>query len=228
MDKKLAVDAYAAARPVDAPFMLLASLFLAALVVCNLIARKFVVVDLGFHQFEVSAGILPYPVTFLVTDLLSECYGRRRANKVVTAGFFASVFVLGVVWLGDQFPAIPASPVSTEQYHHVIAHNAWRNVLGSMVAYLAAQYVDVWLFHFWRWLTNGRHLWLRNNGSTIVSQLVDSTLVILVMFWGIWPQERIVSTIIDMWFFKTLMALVDTPFCYAGVWLLQRWRPRPL
>jgi queuosine precursor transporter len=230
MTKKPAVDAYAAARPIDTPFLLLTSLFLAALVVCNLIARKFVTIDLGFHQFVVSAGILPYPLTFLITDLVSEIYGHRRANRIVTAGFVASVFVLGVVWLGDQFPAVADSPVSSEQYRQVVATNAWRTVLGSMVAYLAAQYVDVWVFHFWRSLTKGRHLWLRNNGSTILSQFVDSTLVIVVIFYGdpLWPSDRMMSTIRDMWMIKTMMALADTPFCYLGVAVLGRWRSRPL
>jgi hypothetical protein len=215
-------------RPIDFPFLLLASVFLAALVVCNLIARKFVTIDLGFREFVVSAGILPYPITFLVTDLISEIYGRRRANQVVTAGFVASLFVLLTIWLGDQFPAIASSPVSSEAYHTVIASNAWRTVFASMVAYLAAQYVDVWLFHFWRRLTAGRHLWLRNNGSTILSQLVDSTLVVVVLFYGVWPNGQIAATVVDMWLFKTLMALADTPFCYLGVAILRRWRPAAL
>lgn len=218
------------ARPIDLAFLLLASLFLAALVVCNLIMRKFVVVDLGFHQFTVSAGILPYPVTFLVTDLLSEIYGRRRANLVVGAGFVASLFVLVVVWLPTQFDAVSFSPVSNELYEQVIANNAWRAVFASMLAYLAAQYVDVWLFEFWRRLTHGRHLWLRNNGSTILSQFIDSTLVIVVLFAGDpeWTGDRMMTTIRDMWIFKSLVALCDTPFFYLGTWWLQRWRPAAL
>jgi queuosine precursor transporter len=217
-------------RQIDFPFLLLASLFLAALVVCNLIARKFVTVDLGFHQFVVSAGILPYPITFLVTDLISEIYGRRRANLLVTAGFLASIFVLGVVWLGAQFPSVPFSPVSDEAYHNVIATDAWRTVFASMLAYLVAQYIDVYLFEFWRHLTHGRHLWLRNNGSTIVSQMVDSSLVIFVLFYGNeeWGAEKMLTTIRDMWMFKSLMALADTPFFYWGTAVLQRWRPPAL
>jgi uncharacterized integral membrane protein (TIGR00697 family) len=217
-------------RPIDFPFLVLAALFLSALVVCNLIARKFVSVDLGFHVFEVSAGILPYPVTFLVTDLLAEIYGHRRARKVVTAGFAASVFVLGVVWLGDQFPALARSPVSDAAYRTVVATDAWRTVFASMTAYLIAQYVDVAAFEFWRRLTHGRHLWLRNNGSTIVSQGIDSALVVFVLFTGNpdWPLDRMLATIRDMWLFKTLMAFVDTPFFYAGTALLRRSRPPAL
>jgi uncharacterized integral membrane protein (TIGR00697 family) len=216
------------ARPVDFPFLLLASLFLAALVVCNLVQAKFVTVDLGFKVFVVSAGILPYPLTFLVTDWISEVYGQKRANQLVTAGFVVSLFVLLVVWLGTQFPAVDWSRVSDSDYERVIAGNATRAIFASMVAYLVAQYIDVWLFEFWRRFSHGRHLWLRNNGSTIVSQLVDSVLVIAVLFAGVKPTDELFLIIVDMWLFKTLMALADTPFFYAGTWLLQRWKPGPL
>ncbi|MCH2102350.1 MAG: VUT family protein, partial [Planctomycetes bacterium] len=104
-------------------YLALAALFTGALVVCNLVANKFLTVDLGFLGFSdpfiLSAGALPYPVTFLVTDLLSEIYGRKRANRVVACGFFASLLVLGTLWLGDQFTAIPESPVDDETYRTV-------------------------------------------------------------------------------------------------------------
>ncbi len=199
------------------PFLVLSGLFVAALVSCNLIANKFVEVDVGFHVFKVSAGILPYPVTFLVTDLLSEIYGKRRANQVVLTGFVASLFVLGVLWLGDQFPALEGSPVDGETYRQVF-QNAWRVILASMTAYLVAQLVDVQLFHFWKNLTRGKHLWLRNNASTITSQLVDTTLVVLVLFYGERSGDEILALIVDGWIFKTLCALLDTPFAYAAVW----------
>ena len=116
-----------------------------------------------------SAGALPYPITFLATDLLSELYGRRRANRVVWAGFAASLFALLALWLGAQFPALSDSPVGDETYNAAFA-NTWRVIAASMTAYLFAQFVDVRLFHFWKGLTNGRHLWLRNNASTVVSR----------------------------------------------------------
>jgi uncharacterized integral membrane protein (TIGR00697 family) len=216
-------------REPDLPFLVLSALFLAALVVCNLIAGKFLTVDLGFKVFVLSAGALPYPVTFLATDLLSEIYGKRRANQVVFAGFVASVFVLGVLWLGNAFPAVPGSRVDDATYHAVF-HSAPRVIAASMTAYLIAQFLDVRLFHFWRDLTQGRHLWLRNNASTIASQLVDSVLVVLVLFAGDpeWPAGRMASTMLDLWLFKLLVALCDTPFCYAGVWAFgRRWGRRP-
>ena len=97
-----------------------------------------------------------------------------------------------------------------------------------MVAYLTAQFVDVRLFHFWKGLTKGRHLWLRNNASTVVSQLLDSVLVVLVLFYGVWGTDQMLSTVLDLWLFKALCALADTPLFYFGTWWLKRTPTQPL
>ena len=201
-------------------YIFLSAIFIASLVTCNLIANKFVTVDLGFKVFIVSAGILPYPLTFLVTDLISELYGQKKANLVVFSGFVASMFVLLFLWLGGQFNAIPSSIVNDDIYNSVF-QNAWRIIAASMIAYLFAQFIDVRIFHFWKRLTNGKHLWLRNNGSTIASQLVDTTLVIMILFVGVWESDQIISAIIDGWLFKMLMAAIDTPIIYGIVHLLK-------
>ena len=214
-------------RPVDFVFLTLTAVFLSSLVVCNLIANKFLTVDLGFKVFTLSAGALPYPITFLATDLLSELYGRRRANQVVWSGFAASLFALLALWLGAQFPAIADSPVSDETYRAAFA-NTWRVIAASMIAYLFAQFCDVRLFHFWKRLTNGRHLWLRNNASTVFSQLLDSVLVVLVLFSDVWEPGKMVETMLDLWLFKALVALVDTPLFYLGTSMLKRAEHRPL
>ena len=204
----------------DRFFLVLTGIFIASLVTCNLIANKFVTVDLGFKIFIVSAGILPYPLTFLVTDLISELYGQKKANLVVFSGFIASLFVLLFLWLGGQFNAIPDSLVNDATYDSVF-RNAWRLIGASMIAYLFAQFVDVRIFHFWKKLTDGKHLWLRNNGSTIASQLIDTTLVICILFVGVWNADQILSAIIDGWAFKMLMALLDTPIIYGVIYLLK-------
>ena len=205
----------------DRFYILLAGIFIASLVTCNLIANKFVTVNLGFKVFIISAGILPYPLTFLVTDLISEIYGQKKANLVVFSGFVASIFVLSFLWLGAQFNSIPNSIVDNFTYNTVF-QNAWRLITASMVAYLFAQFIDVRVFHFWKKLTNGKHLWLRNNGSTIASQLIDTTLVISILFVGVWDTNQILSAIIDGWIFKMLMALLDTPIIYAIIYFLKR------
>ena len=201
-------------------YLVLAGIFIASLVTCNLIANKFVTVDFGFKVFIVSAGILPYPLTFLVTDLISELYGQKKANLIVFSGFVASLFVLLFLWIGGQFNSIPSSIVDDVTYNSVF-RNAWRLIAASMVAYLFAQFIDVRLFHFWKKLTNGKHLWIRNNASTIVSQLVDTILVICILFIGVWESDQILSAIIDGWLFKMLMAFLDTPIIYGILYLLK-------
>ena len=204
----------------DQLYIVLVGIFIASLITCNLIANKFVTVDLGFKVFIVSAGILPYPLTFLVTDLISEIYGQKRANLVVFSGFIASMFVLLFLWLGGQFNAIPSSIVGDETYNSVF-QNAWRIIAASMIAYLFAQFVDVRIFHFWKKLTNGKHLWLRNNGSTVASQLIDTSLVVCILFLGVWNGDQIFQAIIDGWLFKMLMAFIDTPIIYGIIHLLK-------
>ncbi len=207
-------------------YMLLAGLFVAALITCNLIANKFVSVDLGFlgfnKPFRISAGVLPYPITFLITDLLSEFYGRRRTNKVVIVGFVTSMFVLLILYTGSLFDSISGSPINNDEYDKMF-QNSWRVIGASMTAYLVAQLADVRLFHFWKKLTNGRHLWLRNNGSTIVSQLVDTILVTTVLFIGVKAMGEIGDLIFDGWTFKLMVALADTSILYLMAWGMRRY-----
>ncbi len=202
-------------------YLILAGLFVTALITCNLIANKFVTVDLGFTQFVLSAGVLPYPITFLITDILSEIYGKKKTNQVVYVGFAASIFVLGILYLGSLFPAIDASPVNESQYNAVF-QNSWRVILASMVAYLTAQLIDIRLFHFWKKLTGGKKLWLRNNASTIVSQLVDTTLVVLVLFAGTMPIGDMAELVKDGWIFKVISALLDTVLIYIIIGAIRK------
>ena len=201
--------------------LFLSSLFIGSLVVCNLVATKFTEVDLGFKTFTISVGILPYPLTFLVTDILSEIYGKKRASQVVVCGFGVSLMVIGIVQLALAFDALSFG-VGDAAFQEVFGQT-WRVVGASMTAYLAAQLVDVQLFHFWKNLTKGKHLWLRNNASTIGSQLLDTVLVVSILFWDD-PEvsgDQIYGMIRDGWIFKMLCALADTPLAYAAVYLLR-------
>ena len=114
----------------------------------------------------------------------------------------------------------PWSPVDSDTFHKVFGLSG-AAVFASMMAYLFAQYVDIRIFHFWKKLTNGKHLWLRNNGSTIASQLVDTSLVICILFIGVWDGRQIFNGIIDGWLFKMLMAFIDTPIIYGIIFLLK-------
>ncbi len=227
----LKIDVFRDVAPTRAErlYLLLAGIFLGALVMTNAIAGKFFVL---FGQ-ELSAGIIAYPITFLVTDLISELYGRKRATLVVKVGFTVSVFVTAIVWIANVAPIYDRSPVTDESFNMVFGLLPGI-VFGSMVAYLTAQFFDVQIFEFWRNLTKGRHLWLRNNGSTIFSQVIDSVLVVTIAL-VIWPQidanpattpldgETWWGIVIGQYFFKMGIALFDTPFFYVGTAVFQRW-----
>ncbi len=203
-------------------YLILAGIFISSLVAGNLIFQKFFQwTPFGLYTFEISVGILPYPVTFLVTDLISELYGKKKADAVVWSGFIASVFVMGVVLLANAVQQTAWSPVDSETFSRVFGLFA-PAVFASMTAYLTAQFIDIRIFHFWKKLTKGKHLWLRNNGSTVVSQLVDTSAVLsLLCLTGAIDWIRFVPLLINGFLFKVLVALFDTPLFYLGVYLLK-------
>lgn len=202
-------------------YLLLAALFITALVTCNIIANKFVTIDLWFlGVYTISVGVLPYPITFLITDVLSEVYGRKHTNEVVLSGFVVSLFVLFLLWLGSIFPAIANSPVQ-DDYYNVVFKNTWRVMGASMAAYLSAQFLDVRLFHFWKKVTKGKMLWVRNNFSTITSQFVDTVLVVSIIFVGTLSFQTIGGYILDGWLFKVICAIGDTVLIYIIMYVLR-------
>ena len=201
----------------------LAALFITALVVSNLIFQKFFYWDFfGIYTFEISVGILPYPITFLITDLISEVYGKKKANQMVTTGIFASFFSLLIILIADAAPALAASPIGDELFTKVFGATAVA-VFASMIAYLSAQYIDIQIFHFWKRVTHGKHLWLRNNFSTFLSQFVDTFAVLfLLCSFGKISWELFGALLLSGFLFKILVAALDTPFLYAGVYMLRK------
>jgi uncharacterized integral membrane protein (TIGR00697 family) len=212
-------------------FLVISGLFLGSLTMLNILGlTRFI--DLSFTVFgltvpmPLAVGVLPYPLTFLCTDLISELYGQRRASGVVWMGFVLNLWVAFILWLGGVLPGAEGSDGAIFFEVQTLAFGA---VVASMAAYLTAQLCDVWLFHMWKRLTRGRHLWLRNNGSTMVSQLVDSTAVILVTHFyarglpivadePLWDQ--LMTFIIAGYVFKLACAAADTIPLYIAVrWL---------
>jgi len=227
-------------------FLLLAGIFLGTLAFLNIlgISRFLRIGEIGSGPeawvFAVAVGVLPYPVTFLCTDFISELYGRRRANYVVWIGLLLNVWVVFVLWLGGVLPGFSEIDPTTgmppreadDWVFFRIRQLTFGAVTASMIAYMAAQFCDVYLFHFWKRLTGGRHLWLRNNGSTLVSQLVDTSAVILITHFyahalpvrddaPIWPQLG--TFIATGYAFKLGVALLDTLPFYVGVHYLGRY-----
>ena len=209
-------------------YLLLGALFITSLVVSNLIFQKFFywypfnIEIFGSKLFEVSVGILPYPVTFLITDLISEIYGKKRANQIVIGGIFASFFSLLIVYTANAVSATSWSPVDDSLFTTVFG-NTMIAVFASMMAYLLAQLVDIQIYHFWKRVTKGKHLWLRNNFSTFLSQFVDTfSVLFLLCSFGEIGWDKFAGLLISGFIFKVLIAILDTPFLYLCVYLFKK------
>lgn len=222
-------------------FLVLSGLFLGTLGMLNILGISRFVQIFTWNGFTVTVavGVLPYPLTFLCTDLISELYGRKRANQVVWVGLLLNLWIVFIVWLGGVLPGFEATDPTTGELlkdeagrlpvFFEIRNLTFGTVTASMIAYLAAQFVDVQLFHFWRELTQGKYLWLRNNGSTLLSQLVDTTAVVLIThFWAgalpINPEQALWGQLFLFigygYAFKLVAALLDTvPFYWCVYWL---------
>lgn len=222
-------------------FLILSGIFLGTLALLNVLGiSRFV--DLSFNMFGVqipmvvAVGVLPYPVTFMCTDLISELFGEKKARDMVWVGLLLNVWVIFLLWLGGALPGFePVDPATGGPMldeagrlpvFYEIRELAFGAVAASMMAYLIAQFVDVRLFHFWKKLTAGKHLWLRNNASTMVSQIVDTTAVILITHFyaralpvndgePIWPQLFVF--IASGYVFKLVVAAADTGPIYLAV-----------
>lgn len=233
-------------------FLLLSGLFLGSLVMLNILGvTRFIDLSHWFGispsssiTFSLAVGILPYPITFLCTDFISEIYGRKRANRVVWVGMILNIWVLLILWFGgwlnapenlDDLGRLPltVNDGEVEEPHGYVFYSvrslAFGATVASMIAYLTAQFFDVHVFHFLKKLTKGKHLWLRNNGSTLISQLVDSVAVILITHYiaeglPVDPAKsefiQLISFILSAYLFKVVAALIDTiPFYFGTVWL---------
>ena len=209
-------------------YFFLSSIFITALVVSNLIFQKFFswypfnFEVFGIKLFELSVGVLPYPVTFLITDIISEIFGKRKANQVVVMGILASIFSIGLLLLGDVLPASSSSPIDDKTFNLVFSASPLA-VLASMSAYLIAQFLDIRIYHFWKQLTQGKYLWLRNNFSTFSSQIIDSTTVIaLLCIFDILAWDLFLGLVLSSITFKIVVAVIDTPLLYILVGIIRK------
>lgn len=222
-------------------FIILSGIFLGTLAILNIlgISRQ---IDLSFTifgrtiPFIVFVGVLPYPITFLCTDFISELYGKKRATMVVWVGLLLNIWVLFIMWIGGVLPPHPelidGLPAIDDPNRTFFQIRKWTfgATIASMIAYLTAQFVDVHVFHALRKLTKGKMLWVRNNGSTLTSQMVDSVAVITVTY--LWASDAIMIKmgetvvhglmilILSNYIFKMISALLDTiPFYLGTKWL---------
>jgi len=196
--------------------IVLTGIFVGALITANFIAGVKIVNLLGF---TVPVGFLAYAITFPITDIVSEVYGRRVSYYIVWSGLIANLVMLALVYVGLIMP--PLTPEMQETYSKAFTP-VGRIVLASMIAYLVSQHHDIWSFLKWKEITRGKWLWLRNNASTIVSQFIDTTIFITLAFYGILPLHVLLNLIWSHWLWKVVVAICDTPFVYIGVLLVRR------
>jgi hypothetical protein len=199
------------------PFLALSSIFVAVLVIASILANKIVAIG----PFFVPAGILAYSITFFCTDLIGEVYGKRLAQQIVLAGFIAMLITLLLIKLAIFWPAAPI--YTNEQVFVALLSSSDRIIIASILAYLISQMTDVWLFDTLRRATQGHLLWLRNNVSTIFSQLLDSVIFILIAFYA--TGLPLLELVMGQWIIKLCIALLDTPFIYIGVHLMKNSQP---
>lgn len=204
-------------------YLILGALFVTSLVTSNLIFQKFFHWNpFGLFNFELSVGIIAYPITFLITDVISEVYGQKRAQRIVLAGVFASAFALLIIIVSSLAPATDWSPLSDQEFNKSFGFT-FIAVGASLAAYLLAQFLDVQIFHFWKRITKGKHLWLRNNFSTFASQFIDTfTVLFLLCLFEVIEWALFGMLLLNGFLFKVLFALLDTPFAYLLVYGLRR------
>jgi uncharacterized integral membrane protein (TIGR00697 family) len=199
-------------------FVYLTAIFVAALVTGDFVGGKFIV--LFGHTF--SAGIVPFPLTFVLTDLVNEFYGTHGARRLTMAGLGAAVFVWAVITLALHLPTSPQSPIPDAVFRGAFGTSA-RLYVASLTAYVIGQFLDITIFHALRRMTGHRFLWLRATGSTILSQAIDSVAVSFVFLIGTRPLDFIFSNAASNYLGKLAMAILLTPVIYAGHGLFNRY-----
>jgi len=216
-------------------FVTLTAFFIACLFLAELTGSKLFQVDVPdfsffglfrIEAFTMTLGVIPFPITFVITDLMNEYFGRRGVRFVTLLGMLTLVLAYGLILLDIHIPAASISPVTDEAFHQVFA-NSNAIIVASMVAYLIGQLIDIQVFHFLRRRTGHRHIWLRATGSTVVSQLIDSFVVIYIAFGTTLSTQHLplgdIGTIATTNFlYKLIVAVLITPVIYLGHAMIDR------
>ena len=211
----------------DKIYTTLCVLFAVLIVVGNLIYQKFVFLPiLPFHTFELSAGAITYPITFLLTDLIAEFYGKDKANFCVKVAISMNIIIAVVIVIMDKLNATEWSKISNIAFHNVFGLYSV-SFIGSIIACYTSQLIDITIYLWIRRLTGGKWLWLRNNGSTSVSLFVDTCIVISFMsMFGVLPIDHMWMLIINSYLFKLFFTICSTPLFYTCVAII-KWMLKP-
>jgi uncharacterized integral membrane protein (TIGR00697 family) len=223
--------AYTLSRP-QKLFVVCAAIFLTALVVAEATASKFFTAfNLPFtinilgrpvDEVVMTAGVIAFPVTFIITDLLNEYFGKPGIRFVTLVGMAMILFEFGILQVAMAVPTASISPVPEEAFNTVFGATG-RIIFGSLTAYLIGQLADITLFHWLRGLTQGKHLWLRATGSTFGSQFLDTFIVLTVAFAGQLAFQEILAITLFNYAYKFIIAIVITPVIYAAHWVMDRY-----
>lgn len=213
----------------ESVYVALCTLFSVLIVSGNLIYQKFIQLPFLFGiQFELSVGAMFYPLTFLLTDLITEYYGKEKARMCVRLGIGMNLLIVGLIALMDTLPATPWSLVDNATFHRVFGFYQIA-FLGSMLACYMAQRIDILLYLGIRHLTGPKWLWLRNNGSMAVSLLIDTTIVVSFMTcFGALPKEQTGTLIWNSYMYKLTFTMLSTPLFYFGYYVLHKLIYRPI
>jgi queuosine precursor transporter len=218
-------------------FVTLVGVFLTCLLVGNLIGGKLTYLHVFGRDWVISVGEIPFPLTFVITDLINEFYGRRTARRVTLLGFAMIGLTIGFIQLANQAAWFPPAYTDPHWADSNMTPFAFQNVfinavtiqLASMVAFLTAQYVDIGVFFLIKKLTGNRFLWLRATGSTAISQLIDTVVIITLAFGTKLDTDTLISIIVTSYVVKVTVAVLVTPIIYALHSLLERvWDLHPL
>jgi len=201
-------------------FLYIVGVFLTCLLIGNLIGGKLTSLTVFGEERLISVGELSFPLTFVLTDIVNEFYGRKAARQITMLGFFMTALAFGIIHLADAVPFADRSAITPAAYENVFT-SATRIQIASMVAYLCAQFLDIGVFFFIKKATGDRFLWLRSTGSTAISQMVDTILVVTIAFTSL-PGHVLVNIIVTSYLVKLFAAIVMTPVIYGLHELLER------
>jgi uncharacterized integral membrane protein (TIGR00697 family) len=208
----------------DKLYTILCTLFSALLITCTLTYKKIVYLPaLPFHTFTLSVAVLITPLMFILTDLLAEFYDRQRASFCVRAAIGVNIVVALIVSGMDSLEATQWSTVDVSTFHHVFGSYGLAFVIVLFATY-TAQLVDITLYLWLKKLTTGKALWLRNNGSTAISLLVDSVVAIsLLTMLGIYPRDQMWNVIMNAYSYKLFITVCNIPFFYLMVGMIRKF-----
>lgn len=206
-------------------FHIVTALFVTSLIVSNIIAVKLIRVG----SLVLPAGVILFPVAYIIGDILTEVYGYSKARQVIWIGFFCNLLAVIAIWIAGRLTPPPFwtvgifdSPQTAQQAYEAILGFTPRLLLASFLAYLVGEFLNSIVLAKLKVRTGGRWLWLRTISSTIVGQGADSLVFITIAFWGIFPTSALSQAILSQWLFKVAFETLATPFTYLVVNALKR------